>query len=246
MSAEQDFARRALALVDLTDLSEGCDAPAIDHLAQRALQLCVPVAALCIWPTFVGQAHVLLRESTISLATVVNFPKGGDTIEKVCAQTRRALSDGATEIDLVMPWRALLEGHPQIARDMIRAVADCLTPGALLKVILETGALGSPAAIRQASELAIDAGAHFLKTSTGKTEMSATPAAAQIMLEAIRASGRPVGFKASGGLRNIEQARLYLDLADGIMGADWACKKTFRFGASSLLDPLAEAVGDRA
>ncbi len=242
MNEDRALARRAIALIDLTDLSDDCTPAAIDALVQRALQLELPVAALCIWPRFLRQARAALGVSRIKLATVVNFPDGGEDIAETCRQTRQALEDGAVEIDFVLPWRAFLEGRTAVARDMIHAVAACLTPGAKLKVILETGALESPDAIAAASRLALGAGADFLKTSTGKTKLSATPEAARIMLTSIRESGRNVGFKASGGLRSLSQARDYLALADEIMGADWANADHMRFGASSLLDPLLAAL----
>ncbi len=240
--ADAAFARRAIGLIDLTDLSDNCTPSDIERLCRKSLDLPVYVAALCIWPPFVAQARALLAGSDINLATVVNFPHGGENIAATCKETETALADGADEIDLVFPWRAFLAGHETVAHDLISAVARLLPAQARLKVILESGEMGSGPSLRRASEIAIGAGAHFLKTSTGKTKISATPEAARIMLEAIAVSGKPVGFKASGGLRTIEQARLYLDLADAIMGPDWARKETFRFGASSLLDPLLEAL----
>ena len=110
-----------------------------------------------------------------------------------------------------------------------------------MKVIIETGELPDRAAVDRAAHFAIANGADFVKTSTGKTPVSATPEAAEIVLEAIEVSGRPVGFKASGGIRTLADARAYLELADEIMGAGWATPATFRFGASGLLDAL-EAV----
>jgi deoxyribose-phosphate aldolase len=118
--------------------------------------------------------------------------------------------------------------------------------GRVLKVILETGELREPALIEAASRIAIDAGADFIKTSTGKTAVSATPEAAEIMLNAIKASGRPVGLKPSGGIRTVADARIYLDLADRIMGPDWATPRTFRIGASSVYDALVAAIEGRA
>lgn len=239
---DKDVALRAIPLIDLTDLSDDCTPGKISALTARALALPVPVAAVCIWPRFVAQARGELGASVIKLATVVNFPHGGEEIVAVCEETHRALADGADEIDLVLPWRALLAGREALARDMVRRVAQTLPPEARLKVIIESGELQSPDAIAAASRLAIAAGAHFIKTSTGKTPVSATPEAARVMLECIRDSGRDVGFKASGGLRTLEQAKDYLALADSIMGAQWADPQHFRFGASSLLDPLLAAL----
>lgn len=117
--------------------------------------------------------------------------------------------------------------------------------GRRLKVILETGMLLSPGAIAEASRLSIEGGADFLKTSTGKTAVSATPDAAEIMLATIRESGRAVGLKVSGGVRTLADAALYLDLADRAMGAGWATPETFRIGASALYDALVAAIEGR-
>jgi deoxyribose-phosphate aldolase len=129
---------------------------------------------------------------------------------------------------------------------MIAGVRDMVDQGRILKVILETGELTEPALVETASRVAIEAGADFIKTSTGKTAVSATPEAAAIMLEAIRASGRPVGLKPSGGIRTLSDAALYLGLADRIMGAEWATPRTFRIGASSVYDALIAAIEGRS
>ena len=234
---EHEFARRAIRLVDLTDLSDDCTAEKIAALAQRALALPVPVAALCIWPRFVTEIDKALGKSSIKIATVVNFPHGGEDVPATCNATHKAIADGAHEIDLVLPWHALLEGRTADAARMVSAVRKACA-AAHLKVILETGELRTETAIRNACRLALAEGADFLKTSTGKTSVSATPEAARIMLEEIHASGENAGFKASGGLRSFEQARLYFDLAEEIMGAGWATPDHFRYGASALLDEL--------
>ena len=231
-------ARRALACLDLTDLGDASSQDDVTRLIGRGTTPFGTVGAICIWPQFVSPAAQRLRGSKIRLATVINFPDGGEDIERAVADAREALRDGADEIDLVFPWRAYLRGDVKLARDMIAAVAAFIAKDRLLKVILETGSLGAQDVIAAASRLAIDAGAQFIKTSTGKTAVSATPEAAHAMLLAIRASGRPVGFKASGGIRTLADAQIYLDLADEIMGPDWAQPATFRFGASGLLDAL--------
>ncbi len=140
------------------------------------------------------------------------------------------------------PWHALVAGRDGIARDMVRGVARALSPAAQLKVIIESGELPDARMIARASRLAIDDGADFIKTSTGKTAVSATPGAARIMLGVIREAGANVGFKASGGLRTLAQAREYLALADEILGSGFVSPAHFRFGASSLLDPLLAAL----
>jgi deoxyribose-phosphate aldolase len=129
---------------------------------------------------------------------------------------------------------------------LIAAVRHVVDGARVLKVILETGALGDPSAIEAASRLAIESGADFLKTSTGKTAVSATPEASEVMLNAIGAAGRPVGFKAAGGIRTLADAKLYLGLADRIMGPAWATPATFRLGASGLYDALVAAIEGEA
>ena len=236
MMDDRQVALRAIPLIDLTDLSDDGTPAQMDALVARALALPMPVAALCVWPAFVAQARAALGPSPIKLATVVNFPQGGEDVAAACAQTQAALADGADEIDLVLPWHALVAGRDGMARDMVRGVARALSPAAQLKVIIESGELPDARMIARASRLAIDEGANF------KTAVSATPGAARIMLGVIREAGANVGFKASGGLRTLAQAREYLALADEILGSDFVSPAHFRFGASSLLDPLLAAL----
>lgn len=243
---EAAVARRAMPLLDLTDLSDACRASAIDELCRSARA--GGVAAVCVWPQFVGQAVRALHGAPVRVATVINFPAGGEDIERAVDDTCEALGDGAREIDLVLPYRAYLRGDTGLAGDMVAAVRDACDRGRVLKVILETGALGEPATIADASRLALDAGADFIKTSTGKSAVSATPDAAEAMLVAIRErrGERSAGLKVSGGLRTIAEAGLYLALADRVMGPDWVSPHTFRIGASGLYDALARAMGPSA
>jgi deoxyribose-phosphate aldolase len=238
-------AQRALRCLDLTDLTETCTEHGIADLCARALTLHGPVAAICIWPQFEGRARDPLRGSPVRIATVVNFPAGGEDVDRVIDDVSEALGDGAQEIDLVIPVEALRRGDLDLATEMVAAVRDVVDQGRLLKVILETGRLADPSLVETASRLAIEAGADFIKTSTGKTPVSATPEAAEIMLQAIKASGRSVGLKPSGGIRTVQDAGLYLGLAERIMGPGWATPKTFRIGASSLYDALIAAIQGR-
>lgn len=233
-------ARRALPLLDLTDLGDSCTETKIDILCRDARS--GGVAAICVWPRFIAQGARALKGTGIRVATVINFPAGGEDCARATDDTAEALRDGADEIDLVLPYRAFLRGEVAVARDMVEAVRD-VCRAATLKVILETGEIGDPAKIRAASRLALEAGADFLKTSTGKSPVSATPEAAEAMLTEIRASGRPAGLKVSGGLRSVADAAAYLALADGMMGAAWVSPKTFRLGASSLFGALMQARG---
>jgi deoxyribose-phosphate aldolase len=146
----------------------------------------------------------------------------------------------------VLPYAAVRRGDHDTAIAMVEAVRDVVDQGRVLKVILETGELADPALIEIASRIAIEAGANFIKTSTGKTAVSATPQAAEIMLTSIKESGRPVGLKPSGGIRTVADAELYLMLADRIMGPGWATPKTFRIGASGLYDALVAAIEGRS
>jgi deoxyribose-phosphate aldolase len=239
-------AQRALRSLDLTDLTETCTDQAIDALCKKALDPRGPVAAVCVWPQFVKRAQEGLKGSSVRIATVVNFPAGGEDVGRVTDDVQEALSDGANEIDLVLPYEAVRRGDLAAATEMVEAVREMIDQNRLLKVILETGELKDAALIETASRIAIEAGADFIKTSTGKTPVSATPEAAEIMLNAIKASGRPVGLKPSGGIRTLADAKIYLDLADRILGQGWATPQTFRIGASSVYDALIAAIEGRA
>jgi deoxyribose-phosphate aldolase len=235
----RETAAVALSLLDLTNLKDDCTQEQIVTLCARAQTPFGNSAAICIWPRFVAQARGILGpDHPVKIATVVNFPSGDMEIADVAAEVREAIADGADEIDLVIPYRALIGGNERAVTDMVTAVrAECTAP-VLLKVILETGELKDVALIERASELAIAAGADFIKTSTGKVTVNATLETADIMLRAIRHSGRKVGFKAAGGISSVADASLYLSLAETIMAPDWAMPSTFRFGASGLLDDI--------
>ncbi len=207
MSDRTQIARRALGLLDLTNLDDNCDEKAIDDLAARAVTPHGQVAALCIYPRWVGRALDKRPSPRIRIATVANFPSGSSAIDAAVRMTEGALAAGADEIDVVLPWRALLAGDLKTPSELVRRCKAAVTGERILKVILETGELQSDAAITTASRLALDEGADFLKTSTGKVRVNATLGAAQIMLEAIRECGRPAGFKAAGGIRVTDEAQ---------------------------------------
>lgn len=152
------------------------------------------------------------------------------------------MASGADEVDVVFPYRALMAGNEAVGLELVEACRQACGD-AVLKVIIESGELADPALIRRASELAIDGGADFLKTSTGKVEVNATLEAAEIMLQVIRDSGKEIGFKAAGGVRSAEDAQGYLQLAERLMGAAWITPAHFRFGASGLLDDLLATLG---
>ena len=239
-----DIARRAITLLDLTELGDAATDDDVRALCRRAVGPHGTVAAVCVWPRHVALAHHVLANSGVRVATVVNFPSGDDPIDDVVALTGAALADGADEIDVVLPYRAFLAGdtsHAAAMIDRVRHAAHAHT----LKVILETGEIEAPDVVREAAELAVAHGADFIKTSTGKTPQSASLAATEVMLGVIRGAGRPVGLKPSGGIRTLADATAYLDQADGFMGHGWATPATFRFGASGLLTALeATCAGD--
>ena len=234
-------ARQALALMDLTSLNDDDSDRSIESLCRRARTPAGTPAAVCVYPAFVTTARRTLKaldlEGQVRIATVTNFPHGGDDIMAAARESREAVAAGADEVDVVFPYRALLAGDEETGRELV-ACCHQACGDATLKVILETGELKDPALIRRAAELAIEGGADFLKTSTGKVAVNATLEAAEILLEAIRASDRDVGFKAAGGVRTAEDAQAYLALAERVMGASWITPDHFRFGASGLLDDL--------
>lgn len=238
MSDESSIARRALSLLDLTDLGERCTDDDVRRLCSRAVTPHGAVAAVCVWPRFVHTAVGALTGSGVKVATVVNFPSGDESLDDVVAATRSAIADGADEIDLVLPYRAFLAGDTGRVASVLDGVRDAVVDPRCLKVILETGELGTTERIEAAARVAIEHGADFVKTSTGKTATSATPMAAAAMLRVIADSERPVGIKPSGGIRTVSDAATYLQLADQVMGESWATPDTFRLGASGLLDAI--------
>ena len=243
----KETASKALSLLDLTDLNDDCDAAAIETLCAQAQTQFGTTAAICIWPRFVTQARGILGKGhAVKIATVVNFPLGNLAVADVIAETKQAIADGADEIDLVIPYRAFMTGDEASVTEMVKAVKAVCTPPVLLKTILETGEIKDPALIREASDLAIAAGSDFIKTSTGKVSVNATLQAAEIILNAIKTSGRPVGFKPAGGVRTVGDAGEYLALAASILGDGWATPRTFRFGASGLLGDILSVLGGQA
>ena len=245
-NSNKGVAKRALSLMDLTSLTDSESTQDIIHLCQQAKSPAGETAAICIFPRFIPIAKkTLLAQGTshVKIATVTNFPHGNDDIEIALAETYAAVAYGADEVDLVFPYQALIAGNETVGFDMVQQCKKACGDKAVLKVIIETGELKSEALIRQASEISIKAGADFIKTSTGKVAVNATPEAAKIMLTVIKEINTNVGFKAAGGVRNADDAAVYLGLADTILGSDWADTQHFRFGASSLLASLLDTLG---
>ena len=243
-------AARALACLDLTSLNLDDTPERIDALCDRALVPALGIeihpAAVCIYPRFVGQARSRVHSAGIAVAAVANFPLGTAPIGEVIAEVEQALADGADEIDVVFPFRAFLAGDRETGAELLRRVGlICHQHTALLKVILETGVLHEASTIKEAAQIAVDNGADFLKTSTGKLEPAATPEAAQALLEVIVAARghRPLGLKVAGGVKTVAEAAAYLDLADRYLHPDQAVPSNFRFGASGLLNDIVAVLG---
>jgi deoxyribose-phosphate aldolase len=238
----------AVRMTDLTTL-EGADTPGkIAALASKAIRpdpsdAGVPsVAALCVYPNLVPTAVERLRGSGVKVASVATaFPSGQSPLEVKLEEVRWIVEQGADEVDMVIDRGAFLAGRYAKVYDEVVRVKET-SGGAHLKVILETGELGTYDNVRRASLLAMAAGADFIKTSTGKLPSAATLPVALVMLEAIRdvyeETGRQVGFKPAGGIRTAKQAVQHLVLVHETLGPDWLTPDRYRFGASSLLNDI--------
>jgi deoxyribose-phosphate aldolase len=241
--------KMAVAMMDLTTL-EGKDTPGkVAYLCRKALQPIeakyeVPsCAAVCVYPAMVAGARKFLGEdSPVHVASVATgFPSGQYPLRTRLEETRRAVADGADEIDMVINRGAFLTGEYALMFDEIAAVKEACGP-AHLKVILETGELVTYDNVRLASQISMEAGADFIKTSTGKVQPAATIPVTLVMLEAIRdhffATGIRIGMKPAGGIRNSKQALAYLVMVKETLGDDWLTPDLFRFGASTLLNDV--------
>lgn len=235
----------AVSMMDLTTL-EGADTPGkVRHLCTKALHPmepryhCPRVAAVCVYPNLVKSAAACLAGSGIHIASVATaFPSGQAPLKTKLEEVRLAVAAGADEIDMVIDRGAFLSGDYGKVYDEIIAVREACG-AAHLKVILETGELKTYDNVRLASALAIRAGAHFIKTSTGKVSPAATLPVTLVMLEAIRdhylETGDMIGMKPAGGIRTAKEALQYLVMVKETAGDDWLTPDLFRFGASSLL-----------
>lgn len=240
--------KMALGMIDLTTL-EGADTDKkVIQLCNKAMhlhdaQLNLPtVAAVCVYPNFVKTAKTALKGSGINVASVATaFPSGQSSLEIKLLDTKIAVDNGAEEVDMVISRGKFHEGDYNFVFDEIVAIKEACGK-ARLKVILETGELGSFDKVRKASDIAMLAGADFIKTSTGKISPAATLPVTLVMLEAIKdyyyKTGIQVGMKPAGGISNAKLALQYLLLVKETLGADWLDKKWFRFGASSLANDV--------
>lgn len=244
-SSQLEAARLALQCLDLTSLNDGDSAADIEALCRRAQGPYGTVAAVCVWPRFVAQARVALP-GDIKVAAVANFPAGDLDLERTLADVAEIAAAGADEIDVVLPYRALMQGQHSEVAEFLAEVRHASRP-LTLKVIIESGELKSPELIADATRLALASGADFVKTSTGKTPVSATPEAARVMLTEIAASGMgAAGFKASGGIRSVAEAQRYLALVADKLGGEALNPRRLRFGASGLLNDIEAVLGGTA
>lgn len=251
-TAKEQALDLAIRMVDLTTL-EGQDTPGkVRALASKAMRpdptdpTCPATAAVCVYPDLVGVAKDTLGDSGVNIAAVATaFPSGRAARDIKLADTRDAVEAGADEIDMVIDRGAFLSGRYLEVFEEIVAVKEACTQGersAHLKVIFETGELQTYDNVRRASWLAMMAGGHFIKTSTGKVQPAATLPVTMIMLEAVRdfreATGQMVGVKPAGGIRTAKDAIKYLVMVNEVAGPDWLDPDWFRFGASTLLNDL--------
>ncbi len=243
------LAQRVLGMLDLTTLNDNDDGTVVRALALNAATPVGHVAALCTWSRLIGDALAALAGTAVPVAAVANFPAGDSDVPGAAAQTAAAVAAGAAEVDVVFPWRALLAGNTATPLALVRACRAACGSSARLKVILETGQLVSATHIREAADIAVAGGAHFLKTSTGRTQPGATLTAAQILFDAIaaaRSRGVQVGFKASGGVRSLDDAAGYLNAYEQRFGIGSATPAVFRIGASQLVHELLMVAGGKS
>jgi len=248
----KDALRIILNVIDLTTL-EGSDTnQKIKEICYQARRFKVNgpdipnVAAVCFYPPFAALAKSQLKETGINVACVAGaFPSGQAPMDVRLAEVRYAVKEGADEIDMVISRGKFLEGDFQYVYDEVKAIKEACGK-AHLKVILETGELESLSNIRIASDIAISAGADFIKTSTGKIPIAATLEAFIVMLDAIKEhfekTGEMVGIKPAGGIREADEALKYLLVLEKVLGKEWMNNSWFRIGASSLANNVLTAI----
>ena len=239
--------------VDLTTLSCTDSVESVTEFAGKAVKFYrqfphLPnVASICIYPPFVETVGVVVDGTDMRITSVAGgFPSSQTFLEVKVLEVAMAVENGADEIDMVINLSMVKDGEVANEVEVIRAE---MSPEVVLKVIIESGALKTPDLIRKASLLSMFAGADFVKTSTGKIDVSATPEAAVVMCQAIRdyyrKTGRKVGFKPAGGVRSAEDAALYYTIVEEILGKEWLTPELFRIGASSAANNLLTAIEGR-
>ncbi len=240
------LAKRVFSCIDHTTLNGTDSLSSVESFCRHTLEMRLEegttVAAVCVYPRFVSCAKRVLAGSGIKVASVAGaFPHGQLPIELKVSEVEYAVKEGADEVDVVINRGLLLEGDNEGVRKEVEAMKKACGER-ILKVILETGELSSPTLIAQASMLAIEGGADFIKTSTGKIGIGATPEAAEVMLQCIadhfKKTNRLVRFKAAGGISTIEEAFLFAEKAKKIFGDNFIRNQTFRIGTSRLTEKI--------
>jgi len=239
-TSDKDAIRFALSCIDLTTLEGNDHTKKIEQLCKNSIQY--QTAAVCVYPVFVKQAKQLLQNTSIKVASVAGaFPAGQSPIEIKVAEVKYAVAQGADEIDMVISRGLFLEEKYQTVFDEIATIKKACQ-NAHLKVILETGELIEPELIYKASLLAMYAGADFIKTSTGKTAINATPEAFLVMLDAIELfyneTKKKIGIKPAGGITDVDTTLLYLKLLEKTLNINKLTNQLFRIGASRLASQL--------
>jgi len=247
-SSKVEGLKLALSMIDLTTLEGKDTIGKVQQLCYKAqhphiyIKDLPTVAAVCVYPTFVKIAKKALEGSTIKVASVATaFPSGHSNLKVKLEDAKYALDQGADEVDMVLSRGRFLAGDYNYVFDEVAAVKE-VCGKTHLKVILETGELDTLDNVRKASELAIYAGANFIKTSTGKIKPAATMPVVYVMLQAIKdyylKTGKMIGMKPAGGISNAKLALQYLVMLNETLGYKWMTKEYFRFGASSLANDL--------
>lgn len=238
--------------IDLTTLACTDSVESVTRFARRAAEFYIDyphipnVASICVYPPFVETVGLAVDGTPMRITSVSGgFPASQTFLEVKVLETAMAIENGADEIDIVINVGELLEGRVDEMASEIEVLREEASD-VVLKVIIESGALKTPELIRKASLLSMMAGADFVKTSTGKIDVAATPEAAVVMCEAIRdyyaKTGRKVGFKAAGGVRTAEDAALYYTIVEQTLGKEWLTPELFRIGASSVANNLISAI----
>jgi deoxyribose-phosphate aldolase len=246
-----DILPKILGVLDMTTL-EGTDTESrVEDLCRqsifsRILEKLPDAAAVCVYPTLVRKARRELEGTGVRVASVAGaFPSGQSSLQVKLLEVRFALEEGADEIDTVISRGKLLEGRHAEVLDELSAIRE-ICSDKTLKIILETGELSSVELIRKASEIAILAGADFIKTSTGKIQAGASTGSFMVMMDTIREylekTGKSVGIKAAGGIKTTGQALAYASLLVSLMGDEYLDKNLFRIGASSLAGDLLKSI----
>lgn len=245
--------RFCYSAIDLTTLSCNDSVTSVTEFARKAAEFNerfphIPnVASICIYPSFVETVGLAVDGTPMRITSVAGgFPAAQTFLEVKALEVAMAIENGADEVDIVLNVGRMLTGEYDEAANEVEVIRAETDPEVVLKVIIESGALKTPELIRKASLLSMFAGADFVKTSTGKIDVAATPEAAVVMCHAIRdyyeKTGRKVGFKAAGGVRTPQDAVLYYTIVREILGEDWCTTDLFRIGASSAANNLLSAI----